>query len=349
MNSRSMSSLVLVPALLLSAGLASRLPAQGVRKYPEGVNAKIEASIKRGLDYLVRTQSRTGAWRATGYGAYPTAMTALAGMALIGSGSTPTRGKYWKAVRKATEFLVKQAQPDGVITVAAEEGRSMYGHGFSTMFLAQVYGMETDQKLQKRLHTVLTKAIVVIARAQSSSGGWYYTPDSRSDEGSVTVTQLQALRACRNAGIVVPKKTIDRAVGYIHKSANSNGSIRYSLRGGGAGRPAITAAAVAVLYNAGNYDDPIAEKALKYAVRTLPVNGSGQGHHYYAQLYLAQALYQKGDKRWDTYYAKMSKWLNRAQRKDGSWMGDGVGQTYGTAIALTILQLPYALVPIYQR
>jgi hypothetical protein len=30
-------------------------------------------------------------------------------------------------------------------------------------------------------------------------------------------------------------------------------------------------------------------------------------------------------------------------------MGDGVGQTYGTALALTILQLPYALVPIYQK
>ncbi len=343
------SNQILIPILMTCLGAAASLGAQGMRKYPRGVDAKIEASIKRGLDYLVRTQDRSGAWRSSGYGSYPTAMTALAGMALIGSGSTPTRGKYWRAVRKATRFLVKQAQPDGVITVAAEEGRSMYGHGFSTMFLAQVYGMEEDPRLQKKLHKILTKAVNLIARAQSGHGGWYYTPESRSDEGSVTVTQLQALRACRNAGIVVPKKTIDNAVGYIRKSANSDGSIRYSLRGGGAGRPAITAAAVAVLYNAGKYDDPVAAKALKYAIRTLPVNGSGQGHHYYAQLYLSQALYQTGDKRWDKYYAKMSSWLIRSQRKDGSWQGDGVGQTYGTAIALTILQLPYALVPIYQR
>ena len=291
MNNRSQTSVVAVSFLAVTAALS----AQGIRKYPAGIDAKTEASIKRGLDYLVRTQDRSGAWRATGYGAYPTAMTALAGMALIGSGSTPTRGKYWRAVRKATDFLLKQAQHDGVITVAAEEGRSMYGHGFSTMFLAQVYGMEEDPRLQKKLHRVLSKAVTVISRSQSSSGGWYYTPDSRSDEGSVTVTQIQALRACRNAGIVVPKKTIDRAVGYIRKSANSNGSIRYSLRGGGAGRPAITAAAVAVLYNPGKYDDPVALKALKYAIRTLPVNGSGQGHHYYAQLYLSQAIYQAAD------------------------------------------------------
>jgi squalene cyclase len=120
-------------------------------------------------------------------------------------------------------------------------------------------------------------------------------------------------------------------------------------QGGGGSRPAITAAAVAVLYNAGRYDDPMAEKALQYAKRTLPINGSNQGHHYYAQLYLAQALYQKGGPEWDEYYAKMAKWLLAQQAQDGSWQGDGVGTTYGTALALTILQLPYALVPIYQR
>ena len=30
-------------------------------------------------------------------------------------------------------------------------------------------------------------------------------------------------------------------------------------------------------------------------------------------------------------------------------MGDYIGQTYGTSIALIILQLPYKYLPIYQR
>ena len=46
-----------------------------------------------------------------------------------------------------------------------------------------------------------TGAVKLIARSQSGPGGWLYTPDSNGDEGSVTVTQIQALRACRNAGI----------------------------------------------------------------------------------------------------------------------------------------------------
>lgn len=225
----------------------------------------------------------------------------------------------------------------------------MYGHGFSTMYLAQIYGMEEDRRRQRNLHGVLTRACELTARSQSRAGGWLYTPESNGDEGSVTVTQIQALRACRNAGITVPPKTIENSVAYIRKSANPDGSIRYSVSSGGGGRPAITAAAVAVLYNAGRYDDPLAEKALQYSMRTLPVNGSGNGHHFYAQLYLAQALYQRGGEDWDQYYAKMAAWLVARQGRDGSWVGDGVGTTYGTALALTILQLPYAYVPIYQR
>ena len=37
------------------------------------------------------------------------------------------------------------------------------------------------------------------------------------------------------------------------------------------------------------------------------------------------------------------------QQPDGSWMGDGIGQVYGTAIATIILQLPYKYLPVFQR
>jgi hypothetical protein len=272
-------------------------------------------------------------------------------MAFLGAGSTPTRGRYWRQVRHAMEYLMKIADPaTGVITEMATENRNMYGHGFSTLFLASVYGMEEDATSQERLHGVLTRAVKLIERAQSPAGGWIYTPDSGGDEGSVTVTQVQSLRACRMAGIVVDKKTIDRAVDYIRKCQNADGGISYSLGSRGESRPAISAAGVAVLYNAGVYDDqPFVEKAIKYVMRVISPTNDNTGHHYYTQLYYSQALYQRGGKDWDAYYAKMSAWLVRQQRKDGSWEGDGVGPVYGTAVALTILQLPWALVPIYQR
>ena len=93
----------------------------------------------------------------------------------------------------------------------------------------------------------------------------------------------------------------------------------------------------------------MAEKALKFAMRTVQVSSNTTGHHYYAHLSMSQALYQRGGKDWDDYYVKMSAWLLKQQKKDGSWEGDGVGTVYGTAIALTIMLLPYGLAPIYQR
>lgn len=335
------------PAAAQKAEQGKALDLSGTLR-PDGVTPEIERAVARGLEYLRATQDRSGCWRSSGnYGTYPCAMTGLAGMALASSGSSTTRGKYAKTMQRTVQFLVRNQHPNGLIAVFAEESQSMYGHGFSTLFLAEMYGMEEDLRAQRQLHRVLTKACELIARSQSAAGGWLYAPDQNGDEGSVTVTQVQALRACRNAGISFPVKTINNAIRYIHDSSNPDGGIRYQARGSGGSRPPITAAAVAVLYNAGKYDDPMAAKALKYAQRTIPI--AGGGHHYYSHLYLSQALYQKGGKDWDKYYRDISKWLLRQQRSDGSWMGDGVGTTYGTAIALTILQLPYSYLPIYQR
>lgn len=319
---------------------------------PRGITREMYASIQSGLQFLKRNQSTDGSWRnAGGHGTYPTAMTGLAGMALVASGSTPTRGTHWREVRTSMEFLMKQADPQtGVITDMTTENRNMYGHGFALLYLASVYGMEEDSQRQQRLHGVLTRAVKLIERAQSSAGGWIYTPDSGGDEGSVTVTQVQALRACRMDGIVVDKKTIDRAVDYIKKCQNADGGISYSLGSRGSSRPAISAAGVAVLYNAGFYDDqPFVDKAIKYVMRNVNPTTDTTGHHFYTQLYFSQALYQRGGKDWEDYLAKIGPYLVRTQRKDGSWESDGCGPVYGTAIALTILQLPFALVPIYQR
>jgi squalene cyclase len=314
------------------------------------VTTEIERSIERGIRYLVQTQNHDGSWRGSGgYGSYPCAMSSLAGTALLMNGSTSTRGPVAKNIRRCRDFLLSLSQPSGLITAPWEESRSMHGHGFAMLFLAQVFGMEEDAREQQKLHQKLSRAIELIARSQSRAGGWLYAPDSGGDEGSVTVTQVQGLRACRNAGILVPKETIDRAIKYIANSQNSDGGIRYQAGGGGPSRPAITAAAVAVLYNAGNYDDPMAAKALAYARKTVTVTGGGGGHYFYSHLYLAEALYQAGGEPWDEYYKSMSGRLLKMQKTDGSWDGDGVGTTYGTAIALTILQLPYAYLPIFQR
>ena len=100
--------------------------------------------------------------------------------------------------------------------------------------------------------------------AQTTAGGWGYVSAKDGgdfDEGSTCITQVQGLRACRNAGIPVPKEIIDRAVEYIKKVYDGRkAGVQYSIKGGGS-RPPITAAAVACLFNSGASTIPTTSKS----------------------------------------------------------------------------------------
>jgi prenyltransferase beta subunit len=276
-------------------------------------------------------------------------MTALAGMALLMDGNTTTQGRYAPQVDRATSFLVRSSNPSGVFARGEADARPMHGHGFALLFLSQVYGMTEDPARNRQIHEVLTRGIQLTAEAQSYAGGWMYTPNARADEGSVTVTQVQGLRACRNVGLAVPKSVIDQAMQYLVNSQNSDGGIRYAAGMRGPSRPAITAAAVCCWYNAGEYDNPLAKQALAFCKEQIKPHVTQGGHDFYAHLYLAQSLFVSSDPDWGEYYHKRRDYLLGLQLPDGSWDGDNVGDVYGTAVALIVLQLPYQQVPIMQR
>src|ERR1051325_2287325 len=67
--------------------------------------------VSEGLDYLAYNQHKLGHW--TAQGRYPTAMTALAGMAMLSEGSTATQGKYSENIRRAVDYIVRQSRPNG--------------------------------------------------------------------------------------------------------------------------------------------------------------------------------------------------------------------------------------------
>jgi hypothetical protein len=280
-------------------------------------------------------------------------MASLAGMAFLANGNTPSRGPFAENVRRAELFVMGSSRPGGLITDPAESnGRSMYGHGFSMLFLSTVYGMETEPRTREALKKVVTDGIDLTARAQSAVGGWTYIPGG-GDEGSVTVTQMQGLRAASNAGFTVPKGTVEKAVKYLEMCRTPEGGIRYAAYSGGGPRLAISAAAICTLYNAGEYDSRLAEACLAYVWAQFELNreqwSKGGGHDFYTHLYASQAFYQAGDKYWDDYFPRIRDHLLRTQKPDGSWDGDGIGPVYGTSVALIILQLPYKFVPIFQR
>jgi hypothetical protein len=359
---------LIAPGFLFLVLTASRAQA-------EDIPAEYKPAIAKGLEWVAKQQHRDGHWEANG-GQYPSAMTALAGMTLLMEGSTLREGKYNDRIRRAVDWLMERSQRNGLLANpnnASEAGRYMYGHGFGLLFLAQVYGEEEDGDRRKKLEDILTRAVDFTCKAQSTRGGWYYTSAADGhdmDEGSVTITQIQALRAAKNAGIVVPKSTIDKTLKYLENSTTESGGVIYSLaqaqgRAHGGGQPALTAAAISCAFSSGEYNSALPKKWIKFCQVHVPIGQMTRfGHDEYTHYYYAQALYMLGDDgyaklfpqsgeserlTWSKYRKAMFDHLLRTQSADGSWNGGYIGPIFATTAYLTILQLDNGTLPIYQR
>ncbi len=307
--------------------------------------AATQPAIEKGLHYLAERQTDDGSFATNGFGRN-VAVCALAGMAWLAGGSTPDQGPYGQELTRVTDYLVDHAQPSGFITVAdAESHGPMYGHGFATLYLAEVCGMSPRDDLREKL----SRAVDLIVRTQNAEGGWRYQPLPEDADISVTICQVMALRAARNAGIRVPRETIDRCVDYVKRSQNADGGFRYMLNAGGSAFPR-SAAGVVAFYNAGVYEGPELDRGLAYLDQFVPVQNAiaADAHFFYGQYYGVQAMWQAGGERWERWYPAVRDVLIQRQQADGSWP-DAICSEYGTAMAAIILQMPDNSVPIFQR
>ncbi len=317
------------------------------------VAADIDSTVEQGLDWLSTQQNRQGYWAAND-GQYRVAMTALAGTALLAEGSTATTGKYARQISKATDFLLALSRPNGLIG-HRDDHHYTYGHGYSMVFLSQVFGEEEDVSRREQIRDVLIRAVQFAADAQTTRGGWGYVAardGGNFDEGSTCITQVQGLRACRNAGIPVSVEIIDRAKKYIADCTTQRGGVQYSIKGGGE-RPAITAAALAAMFNAGEYDTPLTQKMRSYCDTTIwpkrRVASRSTAHWHYTHFYYAQVIYRQGGKRWEDYRSELNQELTNQIQPGGFWANQEIGNVYATAINCIMLQLEKGYLPIYQR
>ena len=315
----------------------------------EFVSPETQKSIDRGLAYLAIRQHPDGSFGSGSTYKRNVAVTALAGMAFLSAGHTPGRGQYGKHVDQSIEFLLSCAKPSGYIVREDSTGHGpMYGHGFATLFLAEVYGMTP----RKDVREALKAAVQLIVNSQSREGGWRYDPDGKDADVSVTVCQMMALRAARNSGIAVPKTTVDQCVEYVKKCQNNaDGGFRYQLNMRPQSDFPRSAAGVVTLYSAGLTEGRELERGLAYLMR-FPPRGDllrYDAHYFYGQYYAVQAMWHAGDEYWKQWYPAIRDELMVRQLPDGSWSDSLVNSEYATAMACLILQMPNNYLPIFQR
>ncbi|MCS6970618.1 MAG: terpene cyclase/mutase family protein [Planctomycetota bacterium] len=313
-----------------------------------GEPAGWQQAIDRGLAALARLQQPDGA-----IGEGP-GITALAGMAFLAGGHTPTRGQYAEQCRRALRYVL-QSQDRARGYLGGGYG-NMYAHGFATLFLAECYGMAPAEPIRAALEA----AVDLIHRSQNQEGGWRYQPLPIDADVSVTICQVMALRAAWNVGIggQASVEATARAIAYVRRCATGTGSFTYTAAGGGWGTEGPegvprAAAGAMTLIGAGVpiAGDPHLGPALRFLRRHLA--GHLQGGHYfwYGQYYAAQAMFHSPDREdWERYWALAAPAILARQQPDGSWPGlEGPGPAYGTAMALIILQIPLQYLPIVQR
>jgi hypothetical protein len=310
-----------------------------------------QAAVERGLAWLAAHQTPDGAGGgASGGFAKHAGITALGGLAFMQAGNLPGRGKYGDNVTRCLDFVLSNCQESGMITSDASHG-PMYGHGFATLFLAEVYGMTGRDDVKEPLQ----RAVRLIQKTQNREGGWRYNPVPYDADISVTICQVMALRAARDAGIKVEKDVIDRAVKYVLSCRNPDGGFAYMAgQGGGGNGPsafARTAAGVATLFYAGVSEGDAIDRGLRYIMDYVPnrsrMNVEAEGHYYYGHYYAVQATFLAGGDYWKRWYGAIrDELINRQNKTAGNW-SDQMGEDYATAMALIVLQMPNRYLPVY--
>src|SRR5438034_11630990 len=113
------------------------------------ITPKQKEAVEKGLIWLANHQGKEGSYGGDGMGRHA-GITGLAGLAFMQQGNLPGRGKYGDNVTKCLDFVLGASQESGLISADNSQG-PMYGHGFATLFLAEVYGMTGDDRVKEKL------------------------------------------------------------------------------------------------------------------------------------------------------------------------------------------------------
>jgi hypothetical protein len=331
-----------------------------------GAEEKSSTTISRGLSWLARQQTQSGAWSnaigyklnysyfRTGEGAH-VGVTAIAGLAFLANGHTPSKGEHAPVVKKALDFVLrcmsletgfigsigKRVQgrefpkPNGSEHFTNKTG--MYSHAFAGLFLAEVLAAEHFDPLMMKVEA----AVRLTLSAQNKTGGWRYLSTAKDADLSVTACQLHFLYAAKRAGVAVPENALERGREYVEKCRTvETGAFHYQ-----ASRLlsrvtfALTAAGLSIVGTWGKDMDYLTRKGLDFLKRSRPVRKKpGQNDlHYFYGLFFAASVYSKAkDPALAPLWKAVREEVIKAQGKDGSWK-DEIGPAYATAMACIIL------------
>ena len=245
---------------------------------------------------------------------------------------------------RGVDFCLACAAADGLIAGREQAAHGpMYGHAYATLALAEVYGETTRDD---EIATVLERARALIEQTQNDEGGWLYQPRQADADASVTAAMVITLRWLHNSGVAVSADCVARGVAYLERLQNDDGGFRYLVADGPSGAPRTAAALFALL--AADRAGPVTGRGFAWLAANPVTLGSTDGYAMYGLAHAAAAHWVRGTESWAAWYAAVEQPLLAGQQADGAWRDPSCPE-YGTAAALTVLQMADGLSPLFGR
>jgi len=364
--------LLLLPLLFCTSPDAAAQDSSDLSIPNRSLERRRHRALSSGLEYLAAAQRRDGSWGDPRQGIV--GITSLCLLAFMSQGHQEGRGPYARGedvLRRGIDFLLRNSlppsrkdpetssngKPAGYIYAPLDGDSRMHGHGYATQVLVLAYGSGRLKKERTReLQIKIRRAVRVIEKAQTITGGWGYEPRSAtSHEGSVTVTVVQALRLAADAGFLVTKETHRRGLAYLRDSQKADGSFKYSHMADHSSA-ALTAAALTAMHGFGEYYSKSVRRGLRYVEASYRNPGSLQWP-FYAHYYAAQVFWRAGGRTWSYWKSRGIEHILDRQTADGSWDDLSYrdkrrgthGPAYATAFCCLSLSVSDGFLPLFQR
>jgi hypothetical protein len=361
-----------LPLLLCASPEAVAQDSRDLTIPDSSLDRRRHRAIRAGLDYLAAAQRRDGSWGDPRQGIV--GITSLSLLAFMAQGHQEGRGPYARGedvLRRGIDFLLRNSlppsrrdpetssngKPAGYIYVPLDGDSRMHGHGYATQVLVLAYGSGRLKKERTReLRVKIRRAVRVIEKAQTITGGWGYEPRSATaHEGSVTVTVVQALRLAADAGFLVDKETHRRGLAYLRDSQKPDGSFKYSHMVDHSSA-ALTAAALTAMNGFGEYYSKAVRRGVRYIESSYQRPASLQWP-FYAHYYAAQAFWRAGGRSWGFWKSRGIEHILDLQKDDGSWDDMSYrdkrrgthGPAYATAFSCLALSVSDGFLPLFQK
>ncbi len=205
----------------------------------------LQASIDRGLAFLVKRQNPGGSWGSArntkglnifapvpgAHHAFRAAVTAMCVSAIIDSKTT--NAEALAALDKGEKWLMKflprvrRADPEAIY--------NSWCHAYAIEALARMYArLPEDEKRRAEIVELIESQIDLLSRYECVDGGWcYYDFDYHTKQpgGSsisfVTAAVLVAFHDAQKIGIEIPERLVTRGVDSIRRQRNPDFSYCY--------------------------------------------------------------------------------------------------------------------------